>query len=88
MLRIIQQTTDNSAIIFKLEGKLLAPWIDEMTSLIDGSLTAHKAIELDLSKLTFTDNAGAKFLGELIHRGATLTSCSAYVAALLHREKP
>jgi ABC-type transporter Mla MlaB component len=88
MLRIIQQTTDNSAIIFKLEGKLLAPWIDETTRLVDSSLNANKSVALDLSKLSFTDHAGAIILADFIHRGATLTSCSAYVAALLHRENP
>ena len=84
MLRITRQPIDETTILFKLEGKLLEPWIEEMKRSISGSVTSMK---LDLSALTFADSAGIQVLGELIRDGAKLTACSGYVAALLQMEK-
>ncbi len=87
MLRITRQSPEDSAILLKLEGKLLEPWIEEVERSINGSLPHPNALKLDLSALTFADNAGAHFLTGLLRQGATLTACSGYVAALLHVEK-
>jgi anti-anti-sigma regulatory factor len=84
MLRITRQPIDETTILFKLEGKLLEPWIEEMKRSISGSVTSMK---LDLSALTFADSAGIQVLGDLIRDGAKLTDCSGYVAALLQMEK-
>ncbi|MCI0638440.1 MAG: hypothetical protein L0Y72_04665 [Gemmataceae bacterium] len=74
--------------MLKLEGKLLAPWVDELERSINGSSGRPTAIKLDLGALTFADAMGIQILSKLIHGGATLTACSGYIAALLHVEKP
>jgi ABC-type transporter Mla MlaB component len=84
MLRITRQPIDEMTILLKLEGKLLEPWIEELQRSISGSANS---IELDLSALTFADSAGIIALANLIRRGAKLTACSGYVAALLQTEK-
>lgn len=84
MLRITRQPIDETTILFKLEGKLLGPWIEEIQRSIDGSVSS---ITLDLSDLTFADSAGIQVLADLIRHGAKLTACSGYVAALLQMEK-
>ncbi len=84
MLRITQEMVDESTVLFRLEGKLLGPWIEETLHAfanIDG------AFQLDLSGLSFTDAAGSKILADLICSRAQLTACSPYIAALLHVEK-
>ena len=83
MLRITKQPIDESTILLKLEGKLLEPWIEEIERSINGSV---KTIKLDLSTLTFADLAGTQALADLLRRGAKLTACSGYIAALLHVE--
>ena len=84
MLRIIKQPIDESTILLKLEGKLLEPWIEEMQRSIIGSANT---VKLDLSALTFADAAGVHLLADMIRRGAKLTACSGFVAALLQMEK-
>jgi anti-anti-sigma regulatory factor len=84
MLRIIRLRTDDAAIVLKLEGKLLEPWIDELRRSIDLS---PSAVHLDLSALTFADAAGAQALADLLRHGVALTACSGFIATLLHVEK-
>ena len=84
MLRIIRLRTDDAAIVLKLEGKLLEPWIDELRRSIDLS---SSAVHLDLSALTFADAAGVQALADLLRHGVALTACSGFIAALLHVEK-
>ena len=84
MLRITRQPIDDSTILLKLEGKLLEPWIEELKRSINGF---SSTIKLDLSALTFTDDAGMHVLADLIRNGAIVFSCSGYISALLHVEK-
>jgi ABC-type transporter Mla MlaB component len=74
---------DDSLEILKLEGKLQGPWVDEAH--VAHAFTAAEAsrICLDLSGLTFADEAGAALLGELIRSGAKVVGCSSYIAELL-----
>jgi hypothetical protein len=88
MLRITTQSTDESAVLLKLEGKLLGPWVEELERSINGSMRRPNALRLDLSALTFADGVGIQVLSKLIRGGAILTACSGYIAALLHVEKP
>jgi ABC-type transporter Mla MlaB component len=88
MLRITTQSTDHSAILLKLEGKLLEQWVEELERSINGSLGRPNSLRLDLSALTFADAVGLQALTKLIRGGATLTACSGFIAALLHVEKP
>jgi ABC-type transporter Mla MlaB component len=83
MLRITKQPIDESTVLLKLEGKLLAPWIEEMQRSLNESATC---INLDLSALTFADSAGIQVLSDLIRQGAKVAACSGYVAALLQME--
>jgi hypothetical protein len=82
----VTQTTDSSGLrVVKLEGKLLQPWIADIRALfpLDGPAAVFA---LDLSELTFADQAGTQLLGELVRRGSQIQSCSPFVAELLHRE--
>jgi hypothetical protein len=82
MLKITQTSSHAGGSTVKLEGKLLQPWVDEVRGLFlppaPGSLP-----RLDLSCLTFVDEAGANLLRQLLGQGVAIDSCSAFVAALL-----
>jgi ABC-type transporter Mla MlaB component len=74
---------DASIEILKLEGTLYGPWVDETHDAHARSAAATSRIGLDLSGLTFADEAGAALLRELIRSGASVVGCSSYIAELL-----
>jgi anti-anti-sigma regulatory factor len=72
----------------KLEGKILAPWIEEVRSACTASTKKHSATLLDLSGVSFVDLAGARLLHELVASGIRIVTPSRFVAELLHTENP
>ena len=86
MLRITLIDGQNSTQIFKLEGKLLEPWVAEVLRVCGSRDEWSSRTSLDLSRLTFVDPAGAKLLKDLIRGGFAVSACSGFVAELLHLE--
>ena len=87
MLRIIRIIENNSIETLKLEGKLLRPWVDEVREAYDLSRANSTRTHLDLSALSFVDDAGAELLLDLIRDGLEIVACSSYVAQMLQIEK-
>ena len=85
MLRI-SLTRHCDATTMKLEGKLLAPWCDEVQTALERAARDSGALRIDLSDLTFIDDAGTQLIRQLLGRGVVLASCSNFVAELLHAE--
>lgn len=85
MLRItgIDLDTSNSIRTLKLEGKLLGPWVDELSRACEEPRTPPNCLRLDLAAVTFIDSVGVKLLDDLIRRGATIVGCSGFIAELL-----
>jgi hypothetical protein len=86
MLKITQIDGQDSTQTFKLEGKLLAPWVAEVRTVCTLHDGRSRRRSLDLSGLTFVDRAGMKLLEDLIRDGLTVSACSGFVAELLHLE--
>jgi hypothetical protein len=83
MLRVTQSSQDATGATWKLEGKLVQPWVDEVRHLFNNGEPAPHP-RLDLSSLTYVDEAGAELLRQLLGQGLEIESCSPYVAELLH----
>ena len=87
MLKITRHC-DAASVTLKLEGALRGPWTlaaaDECARAASGD--AH--LRLDLAAVTYVDDPGLRLLRELIGRGASITTCSAFIAQLLNLEKP
>jgi hypothetical protein len=83
VLRITQTVHASGAPLIKLEGKLLAPWIEQVRDLCARS-TMQGMPRLDLSALTFADQAGTQLLQEILRRGCLIEACTPYIAELLH----
>jgi anti-anti-sigma regulatory factor len=85
VLKITEVSRSDSAITFRLEGKVLAPWVDELRRIC----TEHESrqIRLDLNAVTFVDAAGAELMRELIRQGIVIAQCSGFVAELLHVDR-
>lgn len=86
MLKLTPLLDAGLPAVLKLEGKLLAPWIDELHRSIAKVVAPGEKIRLDLSALSYADTAGTQALSELIERGAVVTAASGFIAALLRRE--
>jgi hypothetical protein len=86
MLKITQIDGQDSTQTFKLEGKLLEPWVTEVRNVCTPRNGRSGPTNLDLSGLTFVDQVGAKLLKDLIRRGIAVSACSGFVAELLHLE--
>ena len=84
MLRISHVTGDHSTSTLKVEGKIVGPWVDELSRAC--AEDSPKRLSLDLSQVTFVDAAGVEMLRQLLQRGVTLAASSGLVAALLHVE--
>jgi len=69
--------------IIKLEGKLVGPWVDEVSKACAAGADPSSRTKLDLSALFFVDGAGERLLRDLIARGIEVVACSSYVAELL-----
>jgi RNA polymerase sigma-70 factor (ECF subfamily) len=87
MLKITHLADQDSIDTFKLEGKLLEPWIGEVMRVCAGRNGQSGRTRLDLSGLLFVDQAGARLLKDLIRSGAIVSGCSGFVAELLHLEE-
>ena len=83
MLRLTPIASSHLAKTIKFEGKLLEPWIDEVSKVCAGGTDLSSRIGIDLSALIFVDAAGERLLRDLIARGIEVVACSSYVAELL-----
>jgi hypothetical protein len=84
VLRITETTRSETARTLKLEGKLVGPWLDELSKLCTQLLERPEHVQLDLAAVTFADAAGAGLIDDLIRQGVTVVQCSGYIAELLH----
>jgi anti-anti-sigma regulatory factor len=89
MLRIteIEAGRDGTHRIIKVEGKLLEPWVAELNQACLAHARGESIVQLDLSELIFTDQAGIQALRDLCERGVRIAACSNLVAELLHEEE-
>jgi ABC-type transporter Mla MlaB component len=85
MLRIVRLDPGAGASIstFKLEGKLVGPWVGELERACDELQVPPSGLSLDLSGMTFVDAAGVQLLAELMRRGAMIHGCNGFIAELL-----
>lgn len=85
MIRIFQADDDNG-VTLRLEGKLLRPWVADVRTHCVRTLREAACVRLDLSRLSFVDDAGEESLRELVSMGFEIVACSNFVAELLDRE--
>jgi anti-anti-sigma regulatory factor len=87
MLRITAVADGSSGTLLKLEGKLRGPWVEELARAARLLMAeGNGPIRLDLSAVTFVDEAGVRLLRELMCQGVAIAATSGFVAALLRLE--
>jgi hypothetical protein len=86
MLRMVRFVDGGCGETIKLEGSLHGPWVDDARKAYDVTADQASLFRLDLSDLIYLDEDGRVLLCEWIRRGAVVTACSRYVAAVLQQE--
>ena len=86
MLRITWIDLEGSASnrTLKLEGKLLGPWVDELSRACEELSIPPHCLRLDLAAVTFVDPIGVLLLDDLVRQGATIVGCSDFISDLLN----
>jgi hypothetical protein len=80
----ISVTCDSEVEVrFRLEGKLIGPWVEELRHLSNDVLARDKTVTLDLEKLWFMDQHGAELLRDLQQRQVPQTNCSQFISEQL-----
>ena len=87
MLKITEMSRSDSAIAFKLEGKVLAPWVEELRQICTAAPHESRQIHLDLDAVTYLDEAGVELMHDLIRQGVSIAQCSGFIAELLHVDR-
>jgi anti-anti-sigma regulatory factor len=70
----------------KLEGEILAPWVDAVRDACAKLGRVSRRLRLDLAAVTYADTAGVQLLRELAGQGVEIAACSSFLRALLQRE--
>lgn len=83
MLKITRTKTTHADQYIVVEGKLLGPWVDVARSVCVPPSAPAVHTRLDLSAVTFADEAGIQLLRDLVSQGAQIVACSTYVGELL-----
>jgi anti-anti-sigma regulatory factor len=83
MLRIRAIAGEGEVARLLVEGRLTRQTVGELERECDSYLSRSGAVWLDLSQLTFADEAGVIALRRLAQKGALLSECSAFLSWLL-----
>jgi hypothetical protein len=83
MLRISHLKTVNHAVILRLEGRVVGPWVTELQQLCEGVLAKGRPLKLHLGDVEFIDAQGVVLLSNLRSRGVSLLECPPFAAEQL-----
>ena len=71
---------------WRLEGRIIGPWVVELVRVCDVSLANVGTVALDLAEVSYADEQGVAALVCLARRGATLLNVTPFVREqLCHR---
>ena len=84
MLKISRLEPESQTVSWKLEGRLVGPWVAELKRLADTALAESRGLVLDVSDVSFVDRKGEDLLRELIARQVRLERPSGFLRELLN----
>jgi hypothetical protein len=71
-------------LTIKLEGEILAPWVDTVRDACSTGGRRPGRLRLDLATVSYADAAGTQLLHDLMREGIEIAACSSFLAELLH----
>ena len=83
MLRIELFDRRDGTTTLELAGRVVGPWVDELSRSCERVLGIGGALTVDLGQVSFVDRDGVQFLKRLRAREVALVNCSPFVAEQL-----
>ena len=83
MLKISKAEPVHHAVILRLEGRVVGPWVTELQKSCDEVLTEGRSLRLQLADVEFMDAQGVALLSNLRSRGVVLLECPPFAAEQL-----
>ena len=83
MLRISRVGPVNRAVILKLEGRIVGPWVTELQKSCEEVLTEGRSLKLHLGDVEFMNAQGVALLSSLRSRGVSLLECPPFATEQL-----
>lgn len=79
MLRISVIESSEEESTLRLEGRVIGPWVDELSRLCASLLKERVSVTLDLSGVSFVDGHGLALFRELRTHRVVLQNCTPLV---------
>ena len=83
VLRIELLDQKNGTTTLGLAGRIVGPWVDELSRSCERVLAVGGTLSVDLGQVSFVDRDGIQFLKRLRARDVALVNCSPFVAEQL-----
>jgi len=83
MLKISKAEPVNHAVLLRLEGRVVGPWVTELQKSMRGGADRRPIAELQLTDVEFMDAQGVALLSSLRSRGVVLLECPPFAAEQL-----
>jgi ABC-type transporter Mla MlaB component len=83
MLKISQMGRANHAVTLRLEGRIVGPWVAELSLACERALTEGRLLKLHLADVEFMDTPGVALLVDLRSRGVAFVSPPPFIAEQL-----
>ena len=83
MLRITVEHGTGQLESLRLEGRIVGPWVAELTRRCEAIRYAGRELELEMSGVSFLDREAVRLVRSLIEQGVDVRRCSAFVGEQL-----
>ena len=83
MLRITVGHGAGELESLRLEGRIVGPWVAELTRRCEAIRCAGRELELEMSGVSFLDREAVRLVRSLIEQGVDVRACSAFVGEQL-----
>lgn len=83
MLRIELFDRRDGTTTLELAGRVVGPWVDELSRSCERVLGIGGALTVDLGQVSFVDRDGVQFLKRLRARDVALVNCSPFITEQL-----
>jgi anti-anti-sigma regulatory factor len=83
MLKISKVAPVNHAVVLRLEGRIVGPWVTELHKSCEEVLAGGRPLKLHLADVEFADTQGVALLLNLRSLGVAFLECPPFAAEQL-----
>ncbi len=87
MLRITEIAGSSSAVALKLEGQIIAEWVEELDRQCRTALAHYASVYIDFEEVTLVDRRGAAMLRALRGDRLRFVNCPPLISAVINGDR-